>query len=190
MGRRNIRPPLAGGGPARSGELFRRGPFSDDLDHICGKKCRPARGMVGESSRPPRLGPEPPPAGGRPASSGELLRRGPARTVRTIFAGKKRWPARATVGESSRPPRLAVGPPPAGGRPASSGELLRRGPALTVRTIFAGKKRRPARARGGLSSRAQQLSVGPPPCHRRPAAVRRAPAISFVEGPLGRFGPF
>src|SRR5437588_110807 len=88
MGRRNIRPPLAGGGPARSGELFRRGPFSDDLDHICGKKRRPAR---------------------------------------------------ATGGESSRPPRLAV---------------------------------------------------GPPPCHRRPAAVRRAPAISFVEGPLGRFGPF
>src|SRR3954464_5724040 len=37
MGRRNIRPPLAGGGPARSGELFRRGPFSDGLDHIFGE---------------------------------------------------------------------------------------------------------------------------------------------------------
>src|SRR5204862_6361516 len=94
MGRRNIRPPLAGGGPARSGELFRRGPFSDGLDHICGEKCRPTRAMGGESSRPPRLGAEPPPAGGRPASSGELLRRRPARTVRTIFAGKKRYHAR------------------------------------------------------------------------------------------------
>src|SRR5438270_920726 len=163
MGRRNIRPPLAGGGPARSGELFRRGPFSDGLDHICGEKCRPTRAMGGESSRPPRLGAEPPPAGGRPASSGELLRRRPARTVRTIFAGKKRRPARDTGGESSRPPRLAAVPPPAGGRPASSGDLLRRRPARTVRTIFAGKKRRPARDTGGESSRPPRLAAVPPP---------------------------
>src|SRR3954465_7398301 len=92
-------------------------------------KCRPTRAMGGESSRPPRLGAEPPPAGGRPASSGELLRRRPARTVRTIFAGKKRRPARDTGGESSRPPRLAAVPPPAGGRPAGAGALLRPRPA-------------------------------------------------------------
>src|SRR2546430_8428154 len=111
MGRRNIRPPLAGGGPARSGELFRRGPFSDGLDHICREKCRPTRAMGGESSRPPQLGAEPPPAGGRPASSGELLRRDASRMVWTIFTGKKRRPARDTGGESSRPPQLAVRPP-------------------------------------------------------------------------------
>src|SRR4051812_23390670 len=180
MGRRNIRPPLAGGGPARSGELFRRGPFSDGLDHICGEKCRPTRAMGGESSRPPRLGAEPPPAGGRPASSGELLRRRPARTVRTIFAGIKRRPARDMGGESSRPPRLAAVPPPAGARPASPGDLLLPRPARTVRTIFAGKKRRPARDTGGESSRPPRLAAVPPPAGGRPASsgdlLRRRPA--------------
>src|SRR3954470_16413097 len=102
--------------------------------------------MCGDFSRPPPQMAEEI-SGHRPTA---VVRRGPTnfsgkapfRTDWTIFAGKiigrrGSWavnPLGRHVGGSSHPL-----PPPAGGRPASSGVLFHRGSVRTDRTKFAGK---------------------------------------------------
>src|SRR3954468_17680866 len=122
-----------------------------------------------------------------------VVRRGPAnfsgeapfRTDWTIFAGKnvgRRGPwAVNPLGHHGwgRNHHRPAAVPRAPANFFVDGPLGRFGPSLREKNV----------GRRGTRAGNPPVRHGWRPCHRRPAAVRRAPAIFFVDGPLGRFGP-